>query len=313
MASAANNMGQVRVGGAIGGALFLIVRRPFSMLAWGLITTLAAFAPISVIALTILPGARAAADAAAMAGQVTASTMALIQGAAALVLAALLLIVVAAVVDAAVFRAVLEPKNRGVFYLKVRRRELGLVGHFLAQAVLWGSLIAVAAVPIAWVIGFTANSLGRSTAVLISILCGLVAAYLFAVFGVRMFLAGPITFDRGEVGIASSWRATRDRFGPIFAVAILAFVLVWLLTFLLYAFGHLTLASAAAEWVSNIDPVRRLELVAILSLYFGIGRVLAAAPGVLICRQLSPAVASIAADTAPAPASSTRRQPLSLA
>jgi len=309
MARETNNTGRVRVGGAVGGALFLIVRRPFSMLAWGLVTTLAAFVPISMIALTILPAAQSAADSAAMAGQVTASNTALIQGAAALVLAILLLIVVAAVVDAAVFRAVLEPKNRGFFYLKVRRRELGLVGHFLVQVILWGGLIAASAIPAAWVIGFTVNTLGRSSAVLISVIAALVAAFVFGILAVRMFLAGPITFDRGEIGIASSWRATRDRFAPIFGVGAIVLVLVWLWTFLFSAFGHLTLASAAAEWVSNIAPERRLELVAILSLYFGVARVLAAAPGVLICRQLSPAAQPAISPTP----KSAAGQPLSLA
>jgi len=309
MSSEAKTIGQIRVGGAIGGALLLIVRRPFSVLAWGLFTTLAGFVPLSMIILGIIPGVEAAAQSAAMAAQGAAASALLIQLAAAVVLAVLLAIVVFAVVDAAVYRAVLEPGNRGIsFYLRVRRRELGIVGHFLAQTLLWAILIAIAAVPAAWIIGLTANSLGRSWAVLVSIAAALICGFVFGVVGVRFYLAGPITFDRGEIGLASSWRATRDRFGPILAVAVIDSLILWLWTYLLFAGFHLTLASAATAWVSGMPIEPRLELLAILTLYFGVVRVLVAAPAVLICRQLSPAV-----DAAPAPAREAKRRPLTLA
>jgi hypothetical protein len=307
MSNAAKATGQVRVGGAVGATLRLIVRRPFSVLAWGLFTTLAGFAPLSVIALANVPSAMAAGRAAAMAGQVTASSALLIHIAAAGVLAGLLAMIVLAVVDAAVYRAVLEPDNRGFFYLKVRRRELDMVGHFLAQTLLWAVLIAIAAIPIAWLIGLIANTMGRGLAVLVALIGALIGGYLFAIFGLRLFLAGPITFDRGEIGLVSSWRATRDRLGPILGVAVVTGLILWLCTYLLLAIGHLTLFSAAKEWAAGPTIARRAELVAILSLYLGVARVLVVAPAVVICRQISPTDAAVAA---PAPAA--KRQPLAL-
>jgi len=279
----------VRVGGAVGGALLLVVRRPFSVLAWGLFTTLAGFAPLSVIALANIPSAVAAARSAAMAGQVTAPTLLLTHLAAAGVLAGLLAVVVLAVVDTAVYRAVLEPDNRGLFYLKLRRRELDLVGHFLAQIVLWAALIMISALPVVWTIGLIANTMGRGLAVLVALIAAIGLGYALAILGLRLFLAGPITFDRAEFGLASSWRMTRDRLGPIFGVAVITGVMLWGWTYLLFAFGHLTLVSAATEWVSGPTTWRRVELVAILALYLGVARVLVAAPAAVICRQILPA------------------------
>jgi hypothetical protein len=289
MSDKAQSKGQVRVGGAVGGALLLVVRRPFSVLAWGLFTTLAGFAPLSVIALANIPSAVAAARSAAMAGQVTAPTLLLTHLAAAGVLAGLLAVVVLAVVDTAVYRAVLEPDNRGLFYLKLRRRELDLVGHFLAQIVLWAALIMTSALPVVWTIGLIANTMGRGLAVLVALIAAIGLGYALAILGLRLFLAGPITFDRAEFGLASSWRMTRDRLGPIFGVAVITGVMLWGWTYLLFAFGHLTLVSAATEWVSGPTTWRRVELVAILALYLGVTRVLVAAPAAVICRQILPA------------------------
>jgi len=295
------------VSGAIGATLRLIVRRPFSVLAWGLVTTLAGFAPISMIALANIPSAMAAAQAAAMAGQVTASSALLTHMTAACVLAGLLAMVVLAVVDAAVYRAVLEPDNRGFFYLRVRRRELGLVVHFLAQTLLWAVLLVIAAIPAAWIIGLIAHAAGRGLAVLVTLIAALTLGYAMAILALRLFLAGPITFERAAFGLTSSWRATRDRLGPILGVAVITVLMLWLWTWLLFAIGHLTMTSAAAEWVAGPTIERRAELIAILTLYFGVVRVLVVAPAAVICRQILSSD-----DSAPAPVLPAKRQQLAL-
>jgi len=281
MSAEAKSTGEVRVGGAVGATLGLIVRRPFSVLAWGLVTTLLGFAPLSMIALANVPSAVAAAQAAAAAGQVTAPSALLTHMAAAGVLAALLAMVVLAVVDAAVYRAVLEPDNRGFFYLKLRRRELGLVGHFLAQTLLWATLVVLAAVPTVWLITLIATSVGRGLAVLVALIAGLGVGYALAIMGLRLFLAGPITFDRAEFGLASSWDVTRFRLAPILGVAVITVLMLWFWTWLLSAVAHMTMVSAATEWVAGPTLMRRAELIAILTLYFGVVRVLVVAPAAL--------------------------------
>ena len=246
-------------------------------------------------------------EAAALAGQVTASSALLVHLAAALVLAGLLAIVVLAIVDAAVYRAALEPDNRGLFYLKVRRRELEMVGHFLAQTLLWAALVLAAVLPMAWIIGLIANTAGRGLAVLVALVLVIGAGYALVMFGLRLFLAGPVTFDRAEFGLATSWGLTRDRLGPIFIVAAVMLLLLWLWTYGLYAFGHMTIISAAKEWVGAVTWRRRLEMIGILSLYFGVARVLVAAPAAMICRQVLPDAANV-----PAAVHAARHQPLAL-
>jgi hypothetical protein len=286
MATIGQSRSEVRVLATVGGTLGLLVRRPFSVLAWGLFTVLVGFAPLSTIGLANIPSALAAAQAAAMAGEVTAPTALLVHLAAAGALAGLLTMLVFAIVGAAVYRAVLEPDNRGLFHMKLGRRELGLVGHYLAQSLLWAGLVMAVLVPSAWVIGLIANTAGRGLAVLIALIVALGLGYAAAIVGLRLFLAGPITFDRAEFGLLSSWGVTRDRLAPILGVAVLMAVLLWLWSYLFSALAHLTLVSAATEWAAGPTMERRVELVAILSLYLGVVRVLIAAPPAVICREI---------------------------
>jgi len=288
MATIGQTQGELRVLATVGGTLRLLVRRPFSVLAWGLFTTLVGFAPLSTIGLANIPSALAAAQAAAMAGEITAPAALLAHLAAAVVLAGLLTMLVFAIVGAAIYRAVLEPDNRGLFHMKFGRRELGLVGHYLAQTVLWAGLIVVVLIPTAWVIGLIANTAGRGLAVLIAIILALGVGYGAIIVGLRLFLGGPITFDRAEFGLVSSWGVTRDRLGPILGVAVVMGGLLWLWSYLLLAVAHLTLIGAATEWAAGPTIERRAELVAILSVYLGVLRVLVAAPPAVICREILP-------------------------
>jgi hypothetical protein len=292
MSDQARFSGQVRVLATVGGTLRLLLRRPFSVLAWGLFTTLVGFAPLSLIGLANVPSALAAAQTAALAGEVTASTALLTHLVAAGVLAALLTMLVFAIVGAAVYRAVLEPDNRGLFHMKLGRRELGLVGHYLAQSILWLGLVVAVLVPTAWAIGLIANTAGRGLAVLIALILALGIGYGAVIVGLRLFLGGPITFDRAEFGLVSSWGVTRNRLGPILGVAVVMALLLWLWSDLFYTVAHLTLVSAAAEWAAGPTIERRVELVAILSLYLGVVRVLVAAPPAVICREILPAAGS---------------------
>jgi len=281
----------VRVGGAVGGALRLIARRPFSVLAWGLFTTLVGFAPIAVILNRILPADEAAAQVSAQvatgSGPAGAGASLFAPTLAAYALAGLLAIVTLAVVDAAIYRAVLEPDNRGAFSLKLRRRELSLVVLHGVQALLWSVLIVAAAIPAAWIIGVTANTVGRSWAVLVTLVAALIVGFVFGVMALRLSLAGPLTFDRNRISLATSWRATGDQFGAILAVAIIVCLILWLWTYLGLVVAHIVLDGAAFDLIASLRDGQWIVLTGLLSLYFGVCRVLIAAPAALICRQLA--------------------------
>ena len=296
MASIGQTRGEVRVGAVIGGALGLIVRRPFSVLAWGLYTLLFAVLPIGFVLLVLLPGMEKAAQAAMIAGQSAPRPVVLIQLAGAYALIGLLLLVTLAVVDTAVYRAVLESDNRGLFYLRLRRRELSLVRVHLVQALSWAVLLAVAAVPMAWLMGAATNGLGRSWAVLIGVVVGLVATFIFGLVGLRLSLAGPGAFANGRQSLVKSWRMTRERLGPILITAAIMSVILWFGAYLVQAAVHLSPVGAAAVLAregARGGDLKRLAIIAgALVVYLGVARALIAAPAALIWRQLTPAPAA---------------------
>ena len=298
MATIGQTRAEVRVGAVIGGALSLIARRPFSVLAWGLFTTVFAVAPISFILLVMSPHMQGAAQAAALAGRSAPALAELIRLAAAYVLAGLLALVTLAVVDTAVYRAVLEPDNRGLFYLRMRRRELALVRVHLIQAVSWAVVLVAAAVPLAWLIGATTSALGRSWAVLIGLIIALIAAFIFAIVGLRLSLAGPSAFAHGRETLTRSWRMTRDRLGPIVVTAVVMTIVLTLGAYAVQAAVHLSPLGAAAALGEGGDLTRQAIVAGVLVVYLGVARVLVAAPAALIYRQLTPSPEP-GAETAP--------------
>ncbi len=292
MASIGQTQNEVRVGAVIGGAFALLVRRPFSVLAWGLYTLVFAVLPISFILLVLLPGMENTARAAVIAGQSILQPAVLIRLAGAYALIGLLLLVTLAVVDTAVFRAVLEPDNRGLFYLRLRRRELSLLRVHLVQALSWAGLLIVAAVPLAWLMGAATNAFGRSWAVLIGVAAVLVAACIIGLIGLRLSLAGPDAFAIGRQSLLKSWRMTRDRLGPILVTAVVMSAVLWLGAYLVQAAVQLSPFGAAAALIRDprsSDPERLAIIAATMVVYLGVARVLIAAPAALIYRQLAPA------------------------
>lgn len=288
MAAIGQTRTEVRVTAVIGGALGLLVRRPFSVLAWGLFTTVFAVAPISFILLVLLPRTEGAAQAAALAGHSTPAIALVIKLVAAYALAGLLALVTLAVVDTAVYRAVLEPESRGLFYLRMRKRELALVRVHLIQAVLWAVVLAVAALPLAWLIGATTNALGRSWAVLIGLVIALAAAFVFFIVGLRLSLSGPSAFAHGRETLTRSWRMTRGRLAPIVVTAVVMAILLSLGAYAMQAALHLSPFGAAAALTRGGDLAPLAIVVGVLVVYLGVARVLVAAPAALIYRQLDP-------------------------
>jgi len=308
MASIGQTQGEVRLGAVIGGAFGLVVRRPFSVLAWGLYTLVFAVLPIGFILLVLLPGMEGAARTAAIAGQLVLQPVVLIRLVGAYALIGLLLLVTLAVVDTAVYRAVLEPDNRGLFYLRLRRRELSLLRVHLVQALSWAGVLIVAAVPMAWLIGVATNALGRSWAVLIGVVVALIAAFVFGIIGLRLSLSGPGAFANGRQSLVKSWRMTRDRLGPILVTAAVMSVILWLGAYLVQAAVHLSPFGAAAVLArdgphggGSGGDLKQLAIIAgTLVVYLGVARVLIAAPAALIYRQLTPAPA-VEAENPPHP------------
>jgi hypothetical protein len=100
----------------------------------------------------------------------------------------------AAVVNAAVYRAVIEPRNRGFAYLRFGMREIWLIVLYLAQFLLWFAMIVAAVIAVAIIAGLTGHFAGRSWGVLAGVVAGLLAAFTLIVVALRLSMAAPTSF-----------------------------------------------------------------------------------------------------------------------
>lgn len=143
----------------------------------------------------------------------------------------------------AVYRTVLRPDDRGLGYLKLSGDELRMVLLFIILGLLgFLALMGASAVigVLAGVLGAAAP--GASAAVFVLGLIAFVMTILW--IGVRLSLAGPMTFTEGRLVVFGSWKVTRGRFWFLFGTYLLAFVM-GLIVSLLGLVIYLAVASAA--------------------------------------------------------------------
>lgn len=232
-------MADFSIGDAIGSGFGLMSRRPVSVLAWGL-----TYLVIGVAAPLALFGAIAGADLLGLIRQIQpgapAANLALVApfNAKMMLLQPIMFVVALAaqaILSAAVFRAVLEPRNRGLAYLRLGAREwwlalLNFAARFLA------AVLAVVLAVVGVGLGFGLNAAFESQHVDQAVrVCAFVAIglVLFAVFigiCVRFSLAGPMTFADSQFRLFESWSLTRRHgwklFGMALVVAIVGMVMV---------------------------------------------------------------------------------------
>jgi len=212
----------------------------------------------------------------------------------------------AAVINAAVFRAVIEPRNRGFAYLQFGMREIWLIVLSIAEVLLWIGMIILAGLAVAAITGVTGHFAGQSWAVLACVVSCLVAAFTLIVVGLRLSMAGPMTFADGEFRLFQSWRLTRGHAWQIFLVALLLFVILlgvglvvmtveWLTVLPLFmsyvadphaADGLRAMLSQSPEvWLKTAWPWVVAGLIG-LAICAGVGRAIVAAPWAAVYRML---------------------------
>lgn len=140
-------------------------------------------------------------------------------------------LVIGAVLMAAIARAVLTPGTGGFGYMRLGMDEVRVFVVTLVIAILY-SIAAGIAVVAAAVIGGIAISAMEGWGVLVMVLAVLAAIAFMIWLGVRWSLAVPITVDQKKFAIFDSFAATKGRFWPLLGMAVIAFVMVIIVSLL---------------------------------------------------------------------------------
>jgi hypothetical protein len=140
-------------------------------------------------------------------------------------------LVIGAVLMAAIARAVLTPGTGGFGYLRLGMDEVRVFVVTIVIAILY-SIAAGTALVAAAVIGGIAISTMEGWGVLVMVLAVLAAIAFMIWLGVRWSLAVPITIDQKKFAIFDSFAATKGRFWPLLGMAVIAFVMVIIVSLL---------------------------------------------------------------------------------
>ena len=209
---------------AVGAGFVLIGRRPVSVFVWGLFAVLAVWAPmipamgsiapsyLEMMQLSLHPQAKPDVT------HLINMEMRLFQT----MMWMWPLGMIAATINlAAVFRAVLEPKNRGFAYLRIGMQEVWLFVLMLVQALLAMLYMVAAGLTVALASVAAARFGGEVLSIMVGVATGFASVILFVWIGLRLSLAGPMTFAARKLQLFESWRLTRGSAWQLLVMALL--------------------------------------------------------------------------------------------
>ncbi len=235
--------------GAATSGFGLIGREPLAVLVWGLVVLVALVLPcfglvwmvfpdfVSFAKLTEAPGGDPS-------GQAAISQMMQLQSK--MMLFNLLYWVggtgVKAVLAAAVFRAVLEPGQKGFAYLKLGAQELwlalvSLVMGILAYVACMAAAVLVAiCAAIAYFAGAqSGTAAGVGACIQVAVVLGPAAAGVLIWALLRLSMAGPMSFSERKFLLFESWTFTRGQAWPLLGMTLLLGLIIVALELVLYA------------------------------------------------------------------------------
>jgi hypothetical protein len=145
-------------------------------------------------------------------------------------------LVLYAILYGAVFRAVLEPRDRRFAYMRLGKREL-VLGALIAMFYFGLIAVVACALVVAWALNFAITSLAPAAGALTSLILmiGLVGAAIWLL--ARLSMVMPMSFAEGRLRIAQAWALTRGHLKKLvllatllvmvgMAIALITFVMV---------------------------------------------------------------------------------------
>jgi hypothetical protein len=140
---------------------------------------------------------------------------------------------------AAVFRAVLFPKESRFAYLRVGMDELRLLGCVLALLIAFYLIIAICGIVLGLIVGLLGAAIGGMGAVSATIIFSALGMLILGLWlGTRFSVAGPLTLLERKVIVGPAWRTTRGNFWPLLgAYVVIVLLLVALYTPVMFARG----------------------------------------------------------------------------
>jgi len=227
-----DGMTDFSIGDALGSGFGLMGRRPFSVLAWGLVYILLGM----VLPVGLMMGMVGSDFVSYFANlhyhasdpQDFARMMMPMNGRIMLInpIMQLTSLVVQAVLTAAVFRATLEPRNRGLAYLGLGGREwwlmvLNFAARVLVVLLIVGMALAGGALALGLNAVFEAQHVDKGARILAYVVIGVVLLALFFGILVRFSMAAVMTFAERRFRLFESWSLTRRHGWKLFALALL--------------------------------------------------------------------------------------------
>ena len=224
----------------------LVRRKPVALIAWALLYAVlslaSVFAMSNAIGLMVEWGERA--EALESAEPTQAEVMAVFQGFGEVMLMA------------AVARAVLNPRAGGFGYLRLGMDEVRVfVVSLVLCILLFCGWLAVGL--LVGVLAGIAGATGASWMWLVVVLGGLAGVAAIVWLAVRLSLAVPITVAENRFAIFDSFALTKGRFWPLLGMAVIAFVMVLVISLLAMVVTlPLNLMTGLESWSfgSNADP-----------------------------------------------------------
>lgn len=143
----------------------------------------------------------------------------------------------------AIYRAVLRPWETGFAYLRLGADELRMLA-LLAALFLIGFVVSTLLLVVIGVAADTLGIGGGAAGAAAGGIIGVGAVGAAAWTAIRLWLAAPMTFDRGRVSIAEAWRLTDRRFWPVASAFLLSVFMTLVISLLVMVISWAALAIA---------------------------------------------------------------------